>query len=244
MTTDKASSSAEPSAKRFYADATVEALGGNYTVALDGRSLMTPEGRPLALPSKPLAQSIAAEWRGQGDAIDPRSMPMCGLANAAIDRMARDRPAILAQLLKFADTELLCYRADAPDDLCREQDDCWQPLLDWAMETFDARLLATTGVLPIEQPARSLRALSEALEQLDDYELAAVASLAAASGSLIIALALASGRINSQEAARAALLDELHQNARWGVDREAEARRKEIETDIEMARNFLDLLGR
>jgi len=227
--------------KRFYDVVGVVGVGGGFGIMLDNRPVPTPLGHALTLPTEPLADAIAEEWRVQGVTVDPRSMPLSGLANTAIDRTVAQRSAIVEQTLAFAVTDLLCYRAEAPDDLVHRQHDCWQPLLDWAEESLSVRLTTTTGLLPVSQPPENSEVLKKQLENLQDMELTAVAALAAATSSLILAMAVTDGRIDSEEAFQAAQLDEIYQNERWGRDAETDARRRHLRADITAMANFITL---
>ncbi len=227
---------------RFYKEATVADLDGTFAIHLDGKPVRTPMGNSFVLPVQALGEAIAGEWMAQGESIDPSSMPLCGYANTAIDRIANERETVFDTLLKFADTDLLCYRADHPDDLVKRQIQNWQPILDWAAQSLGVHLNVTVGVLPIEQPEQALHILREKLGDLNDMELTAVASLAAACGSLILALALAGNRIDAKKAFHLSLLDEIFQSERWGLDSEAQARQAKLREDIASAALFLSLL--
>lgn len=227
--------------KRFYDVVDVVTVEGGYGITLDDRPVPTPLGHAMTLPTKPLADAIAEEWRVQGVTVDPRSMPLSGLANTAIDRTEAQRSAIVEEALAFAATDLLCYRTEAPDDLAQRQHDCWQPLVDWAGESLGVRLETTTGLLPVSQPPENSGVLKKQLENLHHMELTAVAALAAATSSLILAMAVTNGRIDSEEAFQAAQLDESYQNERWGHDAEAEARQRHLRTDITAMANFITL---
>lgn len=230
--------------RRFYASvAVVASPAGGFAVELDGRPLRTPGQAPLAVSSRPLADAIADEWRGQGDIIRPDAMPLTRLANTAIDRLPDLRAQVIAELVKYAGTDLLCYRADAPADLAARQAALWQPLLDWAAVRFDAALAVTGGVAPVAQPPESLAALRRAVAPMDDYQLCALEAITVACGSLVLALALAEGRLSAEEAFAAAQVDETWQNERWGVDPEAEARYRWVKADLLAAARFLALYG-
>lgn len=232
----------KPTPKRFYEDAAAVVVAEGYAIELDGRPVRTPMGKPLVLPVQSLAEAIAQEWRDQGDKIDPHSMPLGGMANTAIDRVGTDRSTIMGNLLHFAETDMLCYRAEQPEDLAWRQSEEWQPLLDWAEENIGAYLRVTTGVLPVDQPDETMQALNEKLFHLGDMELTAVASLAAACGSLILALAVAEERIDDEQAFQLSQLDESYQNERWGLDSEAQARQRRLRQDLASATLFLSFL--
>ena len=227
--------------KRFYEAVAVVPAADGFAVILDGRPARTPGGVSLILSSRALAQAVAEEWAAQDDTIDPRAMPLTGLANAALDLGGGGRRAMVEGALANAATDLLCYRAAAPPDLVERQARAWQPLLDWTAETHGAGLRVTRGIVPVAQPAAALAALGRAVEDLDDARLAAVSAAAGATGSLVIALALAAGRIDAGEAWESSQVDESFQRQRWGEDAEDTARRGRIKADIEAAGRFAAL---
>ncbi|MAF96437.1 MAG: ATPase [Rhodospirillaceae bacterium] len=228
-------------AKRFYKEAGYKAAGGGFALTLDGRPANTPEGNPLVLVSERLARAVAREWAGQDGDIRAESMPITGLACTAIDRVKNGRGAIIDHTLKYAPTDLLCYRADEPQELKRHQQARWQPLLDWAAEKFGARLAATEGIVPRDQPRAALENLRRAVEALDDLQLTAVAAVTQASGSLIIGLALVHGHITAGEAAAASQLDETWHNEKWGGDPEQAGRLEALKMEIAAAAALVEL---
>lgn len=227
--------------RRFYKSVTVGPSADGWQVLLDGKVLRSPAKLDFALPTQALAQAIAAEWEAQGDKIDPRSMPMMQLAATALDRIAADRERVIAEIAAYGGSDLVCYRCAAPAELARRQDDLWQPLVAWAAERYDVALNVTTGIVAVAQPPHALATFRRALEGTDLYALTALATLAGAAGSLVIALALAEGRLTAEQAAAAALLDELFQAETWGADPEAETRRAGVRRDLADGLRFLAL---
>jgi chaperone required for assembly of F1-ATPase len=228
--------------KRFYRAAGIEPEGTTFRIVLDGRPARTPAKRALALPRRAAAEAVAAEWQSQGEEFEPSALRLTRLANTAIDRVAVDRPGVVAEVTRFAATDLVCYRADEPAELVRRQAAAWQPLIEWADEHHGARLAVTAGVVPAAQTPEALAALARAVENYDDFALTALHAATAAASSLLIGLALAEGLIDSEAAFAAAFLEERFQAERWGVDPEAEARRAALKADIEAASLFLALL--
>jgi len=229
--------------KRFYKQATVGERGDEgWPVLLDGRPVRTPEKRPLAVPSDRLAAAIAQEWADQGDTIQPFGMHLTRTANAAIDRVAPNRALVEDELVGFGETDTLCYRVDGPPELAERQRRTWQPLLDWATGRFDCALAVTTGILPAPQDAAALAALRSALAPHDPFGLAGLHGIAAATHSLVLALAVADGHLDAAQAIDAALLDETYQNEHWGEDSEAAARRETTRVEVDAAARLLDLL--
>lgn len=227
--------------KRFYKLVAVEPVPTGFEVRLDGRPIRTPLKAPLISRSQPLAEGIASEWESQTEEVRPQSMPLTQLLNTAVDRIGRQRQQIVDGVVGYAETDLVCYRAERPIDLARRQAASWQPLLDWAVTHYDAPLRTTTGIMPTQQPREAVRALRSAVEGLDDIALTALQAATAACGSLIIALALIEGRIDTEEAYQASQLDELYQVEHWGEDEAAAERRARLRDEITVARRFLDL---
>ncbi len=228
--------------KRFYREASVAPAAAGFRLMLDGRPARTPAKNPLVLPARAAAQAVAAEWAAQPDEFDPAGMRLTRLANTAIDRVTPNREAVLAEVARFAQTDLVCYRAEAPADLAARQHEAWHGLVEWAEERFGARLRVTAGVLPTPQPDAALSALRDAIRAYDNFALTALHAATAAAGSLVIGLALGEGRIDAEGAFEASCLDELFQAARWGEDAEAAVRRVGLRADIAAASRFLALL--
>ncbi len=225
--------------KRFYREATVVSEQGRYSVTLDGRPVLSPGKSPLELPTRLLAESVSAEWNAQGEEIDPASMPMTRFANSAIDRIRPRRDEVVNEIAAYAETDLLCYRTATPEGLAERQAFTWQPLLDWAATQYGASLRVTQEIIPVAQDKDAVAALRNQIVSRDEFALSALHSLTAASGSVVIALAVAESRIDPKEASAASLIDETYQAEEWGEDPESIARWEAIGAEIEAAARFL-----
>ena len=227
--------------KRFYTTAAVTG-DGPFGVALDSRPLRTPARAALSVPTRALADAIAGEWNGQGAEILPRSMPLTGLANAAIDRVAPDTAAFADGLAVFAENELLAYRAGHPALLVAHQAGHWDPWLGWARRRYDAEFTVVAGIIHQPQPAATLARIGSAYRAFDAFRLAALNPVVTISGSAVIGLAVADGAMDAETAWRVGHLDELWQAEQWGKDPLAEAGHKERQGDLAAAVRFLGLL--
>ena len=228
--------------KRFYGHSTVSPEEGGVSVLLDGRPVRTPGRNLLRVPTEELAEAIAAEWNVQGETVDPRSMPLTGLANAAIDRVEPDPAAFARTLAEYGESDLLCYRAEGPQSLVERQEGSWDPLLAWARTRFGVEIETTAGVMHRRQPAATVERLGRAVGARGAFQLAGLSPLVTIAGSLIIALALAEGAIGLETAWDAALLDESWQAEQWGVDPLAAASLENRRREFEAAYLFLTLL--
>ncbi len=227
--------------KRFYDQVAVAASAAGFAIELDGRPIKTPKKSTFSVPAAAVAAAIAEEWRQQGDEIKPENMPLSRLANTAIDMIAGQRDAVVANLAGFGETDLLCYRADGPADLVLRQEQLWSPLVDWAASRHGARLLTTNGVTHIAQEKDALSALHRAVDDHDVMELASLNDLVTIAGSLVLGLALSDGAIDVAKAWAAARLDNEFQAEKWGRDAEAEAHAARLRVEFEHAAQFLRL---
>lgn len=229
--------------KRFYETATCAKVEDGYAVQLDGCNIKTPAGTTLVMPTKALAEAVAMEWEMQGEDIDPKSMSLMPLAGTAIDRIPDIRENLIEGLLKYAETDLLCYMADdTQPELAKRQEKMWQPVLDWAADKLGARFVATHGIVAIEQSPKALEALRIVLQDFDNWVLASMSELVGITGSLVLGLALVKGHLTVEEALHIARVDEDHQIEQWGYDFEAIQRRDHITKDVKAAYQFYELL--
>jgi chaperone required for assembly of F1-ATPase len=230
--------------KRFYRETAVEAGDDGYRVLLDGKPMRTPAKAVLVLPTRALAEAIAAEWRAVPEKaeINATHLPLTRLATTGLDRVATQRERVIEDTAKYAGSDLLCYRASDPASLVERQHRTWQPLLDWAAERYGAQLLVAQGMTFVAQPADALARLREAVAAHDDFALSGLYNLTHISGSLVIALAVAEGHLPADKAFAAAQLDELYQIERWGEDPIATQRHDSIKRDIDAGGRFLALL--
>ncbi len=231
--------------KRFYKEAGIEERDGLFHLTLDGRTARTPGKQALAVPSRGLAEALAAEWAGQGEEIDPSTMPMTRIVNSAIDGVALRQAEVVDDLVRYAGSDLIYYRVSEPARLVQSQDDAWNPVLDWAREAHGARFTLAEGVMHVTQPDEALTAIRGAVERIDSpFALAALHVMTTLSGSVLIALAHASEQLDAEQAWAAAHVDEIYQESVWGEDYEAMERRRRREADFRAASEVYRLARR
>ncbi len=227
--------------KRFWKEVGVAPLEGGFTVELDGRRIKTPAKAALVVPTRGMAEAIAAEWAAQEDEIDPQSMPFTRSANAAIDKVRAQFDEVAEIVAAYGDADLLCYRADFPQELIDRQTAEWDPALDWAETALGVRLRTHTGVIHRPQDAEALERLAARVRALSEFQLAAFHDLVTLSGSLILGFATARGWRDPEEIWRLSRLDEAWQEAQWGVDDEARQMAETKKAAFMHAKRFFDL---
>lgn len=224
--------------KRFWKTVTIV----DGAIELDGRPVRTPARAALTLPTPQLAEAVAEEWRIVGEELDPRAMPLTGLANAALDQIAPNPAPFAADLARYGESDLLCYRAELPEPLVERQAAHWDPLLDWGRARYDVHFETTAGIMHRPQPAATIARLQEVVAALDPFQLAALSPLVTISGSLVAALALLEGAADRDIVWRASQLDEDWQIEQWGEDELATRARNVRRADFDAAARFLSLL--
>ena len=232
-------------ARRFYETVSVAQAGeGGFAVHLDGKPVRTPAKMLLALPTERAALLVADEFAAQEEVIDPVAMPVMRLVNTALDGVANEPQAVLEDILRFASSDMLCYRADTPQGLVESQNRHWDPVLDWARSALGARFNLAEGVIHVEQPRESIAVLGVHLaRRAGPMRLAALHLMTSLTGSALLALAVEAGALEPEKAWLAAHVDEDWQIAQWGQDAEAVARRNARLRDFSAAVRLLDALG-
>ncbi len=232
----------KPLAKRFYKDVSV-GEGAFFQILLDGRVVKTPKKRALMLPTRALAGAVASEWAAQGAEINPAAMPLTRFANTAIDAVAESLEDVASDIVAYAASDLLCYRAEAPHDLALLQAKRWDPVIAWARDTLNARFTVVTGVMPVEQTPAALFPIASALQPHDAFRLTGLHVMTTLTGSALLALAHARGHLPAGDAWDAAHVDEDYQISLWGTDVEATDRRVRRRAEFDAAIRFLQCLA-
>jgi len=229
--------------KRVWKQADAVERDCGWGVELDGKPLRTPARDLLTVPTKALAEAIASEWNEVGDKIDPGTLPLTGLANAAVDRVAPDKEAFAKGVARYAEADLACYRAEGPSALVDRQTESWDALIGWGRRRFDVDFRTTRGIVHVDQPAATVDRLSHAVAALDPFRLAGLSPLVTISGSLLAALGVLEGTLMPDQAWDAVTVDDRWQLEQWGSDAEAEAAIDNRRRDFMAAARFLELLN-
>lgn len=228
--------------KRFWTEVTVVPETAGFGLRLDGRPVRTPAKLCCVLPSRALADAVAAEWAAQQGEVKPAAMPLTRAANTVLDRVAREYDAVAGAVAAYAGTDLICYRAPHPEGLVRRQAKIWNPLVRWSAEALRAPLVLAEGVIHVAQPEASLARMGAAVRAHDPWELAALHDLVTISGSLVIGLAVSHGRLAPETAWTASRIDEDWNIAEWGEDAEAALAAARRRTDFLDAARLLRLV--
>ena len=229
--------------KRVWKQADAVERDCGWGVELDGKPLRTPARDLLTVPTKALAEAIASEWNEVGDKIDPGTLPLTGLANAAVDRVTPDKEAFAKGIARYAEADLACYRAEGPSALVDRQTESWDALIGWGRRRFDVDFRTTRGIVHVDQPAATVDRLSHAVAALDPFRLAGLSPLVTISGSLLAALGVLEGTLMPDQAWDAVTVDDRWQLEQWGSDAEAEAAIDNRRRDFMAAARFLELLN-
>jgi chaperone required for assembly of F1-ATPase len=235
-------SSRTPLRKKFYELASIGEAGESFAILLDGKQIRTPGQNPLVVPSREIADLIAAEWNAQGEMIQPMSMPMTRLANSVIDGVAQNVVAVSDDIGKYFGSDLLFYRASFPEELIARQAQHWDPVLRWAADDLGAHFILAEGIVHVIQPDKAIAAAREALPG-DPWRVGALHVVTTITGSALLALALQHRALKRDQVWAAAHVDADWNSEKWGGDDEVEARRAARLLDFEAAAAVLKALN-
>ncbi len=230
-----------PKPKRFYKQVSVETSDEGHAIHLDGRPIKTPMKQSLQVRSEPLARAIADEWDAQEDVIDHEAMLFTKLANTAIDRVGPRRQDIIDEIISYAGSDLLCYRASEPASLQVHEAENWDPFLQWLEGTYNVQLQTTSGIIHVSQEESQLQKLGQVLSSYDDLSLTVLHNLTTLIGSAILPLALIETDWQADHIWQVAHIDEDFQIERWGQDEEAQARRQKRRLEFDRTYEFYQL---
>jgi len=231
--------------KRFYTMVSAKKTDEGYALELDGKTVNTPSGQPIVAPTKPLVDTIIAEWAAQDDKVKPETMPLTQILTTSIDKK-RDRQAITESLMRYLDTDLVCYWAKEPEDMAAQQKEVWGAWCKWFESHFEVSLYTTKKIDAIEQDEETHKRVWNYIEALDDYYFAVLHIITSLGGSLVLGLAFTEGDITPDELFEASYLEELHRGKIYneelhGVSPEEEKERENFKRDALAARQFIDL---
>lgn len=217
-----------------------------YAIQLDGKTVKTPDGQDLIAPNRTMADVILAEWSAQENQIVPDSMPITQTLTTVIGRM-RDRAAITKSLLKYLDTDLLCYRVKEPLEITKRQKEIWDRWLTWFDEQFESPLEVTYGIEALKQDEDTHKQIWNYLESLDDYYFTVLQIITSVAGSIVLGLAFIEGEATPEDVFNAAELEEIYHSEIAGEDVHGsdpvqEKRQNNLRFELKSCRAFLDLL--
>ncbi len=229
--------------KKFYKNVTVEKIDSGYAILLDGKIAKTPSKKNLALPNIELAKQVAKEWQEQEKFIDPSKMALTRLVNSAIEGGSGACSALRAEIIKYAGSDLLLYRAKSPKELAQLQEEKWDRVLIALAQKFDVKFMPTFGIIHQEQPKKTLKILDNSLENLDNFTLCALMAITSLTGSALLAIAIYNSLIDADEAWEAAMIDENYNSSVWGEDLEEKERRQYKYQEFRAAIKLVNLLN-
>jgi len=228
--------------RRFYKDVAITEADGGFAILLDARNVRTPKGARLVVPTRPLAEQVAAEWAGQGETIEVAGMHATRLANTALESIPQAREATAQSVADYAGSDLVCYFAEEPATLVQRQEERWGPVLDRAERDLGLAFVRAAGIVHQSQPEATLAEVKALALALDDFGLAGLAFGAALFGSAVLAFSLQRGWLTGEQAFELSRLDEAWQEEKWGVDAEAAERAERLRGEAQMLERWFRAL--
>ena len=240
--------------KRFYKLVSKAKGEAGWSIQLDGKPVKTPLKKNLEVKAEGFADLLVCEWAGQSDEIDLQKMPYTQIASTLVDRVCDRvlRDQMKEALLKYLDTDLICYRAPpenigAVESPAHLQAQIWDPWLDWFEKEYAERLQTTHALTALRQPQGAHDNVSGKVDALSDEEFTLFQLLVPATGSLVLSLAFMEHKIGAEDLLKAIRIEEHlkdhHYNAElYGRDPAQEKRDDALLVDLKAVENILKVL--
>ncbi len=192
---------------------------GNFMIKVDGQVFKTPNGETV-VGNGMLIKALAEELKTQKTELNFHDMPLTRYVFTAFDRVRGRRDSVINEIVRYVETDLLCYRVSSPQELVKKQDKLWQPLVDWSKDKYGIGLITSVGTLSILQDPATLKKVHQIIKLMNNFRLTGMYKAVALSGSAIVGLAILEGTLTVEKAWKIANLEESWQLERWGHDTE------------------------
>ena len=217
-------------------------LKNSFEILLDKRILKTPMQKDLIFSNYKIAKETALEWDIDEKEINTENMVFYGLISTAIDKISNDKVSYIDNVLGFINTDLICYRADKPNELIDLQNSSWNPIISFIKKYIDVELKFFIGVMPSKQSLEIFNRLKTLINSFSDIEISALHRMTNLTGSIFISICILKGDVLKNEAFELSFLDELYQAKNWGVEQESLDKRDKIAKELNRIISFVELI--
>ena len=217
-------------------------LKNSFEILLDKRILKTPMQKDLIFSNYKIAKETALEWDIDEKEINTENMVFYGLISTAIDKISNDKVSYIENVLGFINTDLICYRADGPNELVDLQNNSWNPIISFIKKYIDVELKFFIGVMPSKQSLDIFNRLKTLINSFSDIEISALHRMTNLTGSIFISICILKGDVLKNEAFELSFLDELYQAKNWGIEEESLDKRDKIAKELNRIISFVELI--
>ncbi len=204
--------------KRFYTLVSYEKKPEGYAILLDGKAVKTASGALLLAQNEQIAAEIVKEWAAQEKKINPGNMPFTQILSTYIEQVRKKRAAMNEAVLKYLDTDLICYLADKPQELQDEQEANWARWRNWVEERFGHPLKTTTEIKALKQAPQLHESVAAHVEAMSDDVFNLLQVAVPVCGSLVLGLALIEGQATAEEIFKACFVEEHYKDRFYLLD--------------------------
>ena len=229
--------------RKFWKTVKVKKNSSNsYEILLDKNVLKTPLQKDLIIQNSKIAEEIYKEWNQDTNILDTDAMIFYGIISTSIDKISNDRILYINDILDFVDTDLICYRAEGPNDLVQWQSKNWDPILLKVEKYINNKIDVFKGIMPLKQNKGIKFKITKFLTKFSDLEIIALHKITNITGSIFLSLCILNNDIIKEKVFELSHLDELWQAENWGYEEEASKNREKINIQLNRTMYFLDCL--
>ena len=218
----------------------VQGKKGKYLLNINNKSLKTPDGNIIELPSMKLAKILLKDYESSFKSKPLNIVRPIKITNTAIDKIKPNNIFYINEITDNLNNDMICYFANSPVELVDLQNKEWLPLINYMESSYNIELIYTSKLFSINQKPDSLLKLKNILNEINIFKLSAIYTLSQITKSIIISLALVNNKISAKKAFENSNLEELYQISKWGKDEEAFDRLNTIKVDIRNIKKYYD----
>mgnify|MGYP001206920576 FL=1 len=218
----------------------VQGKKGKYLLNINNKSLKTPDGNIIELPSIKLAKILLKDYESSFKSKPLNIVRPIKITNTAIDKIKPNNIFYINEITDNLNNDMICYFANSPVELVDLQNKDWLPLINYMKSSYNIELIYTSKLFSINQKPDSLLKLKNILNEINIFKLSAIYTLSQITKSIIISLALVNNKISAKKAFENSNLEELYQISKWGKDEEAFDRLNTIKVDIRNIKKYYD----
>ena len=187
----------------------------NFVYCRNNKNLKTTKGNIIKVEGQGFAQKILNKIEKEKNIKDSNFLKLLFFSS---DLDVKQRCIIKKSIIKYLDTDLVCYRANKGTELEKMQSKYWDPYIDFCERSFKLNYKKNYTIMPSIQEISNTDKVVKVLDNMDKYTLTAFFFLVEVTNSIIISLNILYKSVSYNLVWRDCNLEEEYNQLKWGID--------------------------